>query len=1642
VLWCVIIALTVLISENVSAQTLQYSYDSMRRLTRVTHPDGTAIDYVYDALGNRLMKTTTLPGAPSNQPPAAVTNPSLANGVTNVPTTAILSWSPAVDPNSGDSVVYFIYFGTSPTPPLVFSGWTTNWSPGKLRGLTTYYWQVVARDSHNAQTASPVWSFTTGNEPPVADFAASPTNGWAPLLVTFSDRSFDTDNAVVSWQWDFDNSGTVDSTSRNPTFTCTTPGDYTVRLTVRDEVGASTTMIKTNYITVLGTNIVDLAPLGLSIESAASYRNLLVRYAITNRGTISLSGKWQWADSLYISTNAVLDAQAVKIGTFYENQSLPAAAVYTRTNLVAIPDVAAQNYYLILKTDGQNQIGEISEANNLIAVPLTNTLPDLVAGSLAFSGMPVSGQALQATYSVTNRGPLAIDADWYDGFYLSTNSMWDAQDTRLGGVHVDLALQPGAGYLRTNTVTLAGWPPGDYYLILRADEYNWIVESNEVNNAISIPISLRVPDLAPVAFGVASNNVVFYPTSPQSPTIPVTWAVTNQGTGVASGYWYDQVYVSTNGTISGAISSPYFYESWSSTPLAVGAVYRRTNTVSLPQQSGTYYLIFQANGYNYLYEANTSNNTAVLPVPITVTYQVRPPDLAPVAFGAASNNVVFYPGNPYLSPMVPTTWAVTNRGTGAGAGDWLDGVYVSTNGTMSGAFMSYLFWESWSAPPLAPGAVFWRTNAITLPKQSGTYWLIFQTDIYDSLYEGNESNNVLTASVPVTLTYEVRPPDLAPVTFGVASNNVVMYPACPQSPTVPATWAVTNRGTGGAADVWYDQVYVSTNGTVSGAVRTQSFKESWTSLPLAAGAVYRRTNAITLPQQSGTYWLIFEAAPYPFLYESNKSNNVLAASLPVTLTYEVRPVDLVPMAFGVASNNVVFYPSSPESPAVSATWAVTNQGTGGAAGVWYDLVYVSTNGTVSGAVRSQTFAESWSSLPLAAGAVYRRTNAITLPPQSGTYWLIFQADTYNYLCENNESNNVLAASVPVTLTYEVRPPDLVPLSLSRPSPIPSDQEIEIMYTVTNQGNGTAYGNYGIWEDRLFLSTNAVWEEYDYLLGDFYQFDSVTNGGTYTQTNKVRLPGWPAGLYYLILKVDVNSLLNVYESVETNNTLVVPIVLQPPAGLPDLAPLSLSAPTSALPGQSIQIVCAVTNKGNAAAIGPWYDELYLSTNAVLDWQDTYLAFWPVSNSVTSGGSYVTTNTVSLPRGVAGAYYLILQTDSSDNLYESVETNNTLAVPVTIVVVTNAPGPQFRLLGATGDGAHPYSLVELRVNPVAEVLIGPSDYYTALDFSPEGELYGASSELCILNPTNGAVKRVVGTLRTAQVSYLLVDSIAFSPDGRLYAVAYDLTDDVEVLYQVDPATAFATEIGPIEGEYVWGIDFAPDGTLYGAEFDLVVLDPATGRVLSNIGPLADSVVDIDYAPDGAIYGVDDLTRQLYRINPNNAAAVVVGTYESELWGVASQPGVAATPTIMLAQMLGPGQMRMTITGNAGRVLNLQGTPDLFHWAVLGRYTNQSGTLVLTSVPPKERSAYFYRTMSVALTNPPPVAAPSLSGAQLLPDGRMRFQLNSISGSAWRIEGSPDLFHWGNYGVLTNPGTALQVTNVPLGKPSNYFYRVAQP
>ena len=97
-----------------------------------------------------------------NNPPYTPSNPSPANGSTGVAIDTGLSWSGG-DPDSGDTVTYDVFFGTTSPPPKLESNQTgTSYDiPGLLQGNTTYYWRIIAWDTHGAFTVGPLWVFTT-----------------------------------------------------------------------------------------------------------------------------------------------------------------------------------------------------------------------------------------------------------------------------------------------------------------------------------------------------------------------------------------------------------------------------------------------------------------------------------------------------------------------------------------------------------------------------------------------------------------------------------------------------------------------------------------------------------------------------------------------------------------------------------------------------------------------------------------------------------------------------------------------------------------------------------------------------------------------------------------------------------------------------------------------------------------------------------------------------------------------------------------------------------------------------------------------------------------------------------------------------------------------------------------------------------------------------------------------------------------------------------------------------------------------------------------------------------------------------------------------------------------------------------------
>jgi len=133
-----------------------------------------------------------------------------------------------------------------------------------------------------------------------ADFRAIPAYGITPLTVDFIDESNLQSSAIITWEWDFENDGIIDSYDQDPSWIYTEPGLYSVCLTVYDEITRNTsTLVKEDYIAVIDENFV---PEGSGTEEDP--------YLIATLDNLSWLSAYQpaWASSVYFLQTQNIDA--------------------------------------------------------------------------------------------------------------------------------------------------------------------------------------------------------------------------------------------------------------------------------------------------------------------------------------------------------------------------------------------------------------------------------------------------------------------------------------------------------------------------------------------------------------------------------------------------------------------------------------------------------------------------------------------------------------------------------------------------------------------------------------------------------------------------------------------------------------------------------------------------------------------------------------------------------------------------------------------------------------------------------------------------------------------------------------------------------------------------------------------------------------------------------------------------------------------------------------------------------------------------------------------------------------------------------------------------------------------------------------
>jgi PKD repeat protein len=205
-------------------------------------------------------------------------------------------------------------------------------------------------------------TFTNTNSTPIANFTAIPTSGCAPLTVQFTDNS----TGATSWAWDFDNNGTIDSTSQNPSNQYNSPGIYTVKLTATNSCG-SDNITKPGLITVNPTPIANFTAIPTS-----GCAPLIVQFTDNSTGSPT---SWAWD----FDNNGTTDSTAQNPSYQYNSPGIYTVKL-TSTNSCGSNTFTRNNYI----TANPSPIADFS------AVPLSGFAPLTVNFTDNSTGSPTS----------------------------------------------------------------------------------------------------------------------------------------------------------------------------------------------------------------------------------------------------------------------------------------------------------------------------------------------------------------------------------------------------------------------------------------------------------------------------------------------------------------------------------------------------------------------------------------------------------------------------------------------------------------------------------------------------------------------------------------------------------------------------------------------------------------------------------------------------------------------------------------------------------------------------------------------------------------------------------------------------------------------------------------------------------------------------------------------------------------------------------------------------------------------------------------------------------------------------------------------------------------------------------------------------
>jgi len=395
----------------------------------------------------------------------------------------------------------------------------------------SYVVSLTVTNNYGSDTETRTGYITVGNLP-VAAFTGSPTTVAPGQSVQFTDQST---NNPTSWSWNFGDGSTA-NTSRNPTHTYNSPGNYTVTLTVTNSYG-SDAETKTGYIIVGNSPVAEFTGSPRTITTGQSVQ-------FTDQSTNNpTSWSWNFGDG---GTSTSHNPSHVYNSAGSYTVTLTATNSYgsdneTKSNYITVEELSADNYIdfippswlggeIIVRTDicntgtlshtyvltaeiynGNTQVANVGQKTTAMILPgyseeLTfyyNIPHDWEARNYNFriivwSGTPFSSIILDDDTRVftIEESPTTvkdIDGNVYNIVTIGTQ-VWMAENLRTTRYNDGSSIPLVSGNTAWNNLTTAGycWYNNDAttYKNVYGALYNWYV----VNTNKLCPFGWHVPN--------------------------------------------------------------------------------------------------------------------------------------------------------------------------------------------------------------------------------------------------------------------------------------------------------------------------------------------------------------------------------------------------------------------------------------------------------------------------------------------------------------------------------------------------------------------------------------------------------------------------------------------------------------------------------------------------------------------------------------------------------------------------------------------------------------------------------------------------------------------------------------------------------------------------------------------------------------------------------------------------------------------------------------------------------------------------------------------------------------------------------------------------------------------------------------------